>query len=140
MEDIFGILAFVLFLTIGLWQTYTGKGKKNRVRGKQLARPPFEPMGKEIPPVAQPLDMHQAPTEHKPVSCSIKKAQSKNEKGNHEYSFTPEEEGKRNAAGTVKKKVTVRVDEPSSDAPVCMHSPEEARRAFIYSEIFNRKY
>ena len=143
MEDIFGILAFILFMSLGLWQTFAEKKKKEKkkpVQKKRPVQPPFNPMGKGVTPVPKPFDLRQVVIDAIPVPTPEKKVKPKKKKERSEYSFKPEAEGVRSAVSTASKKEPMEVEKPSHNARVSLRSPEEARRAFIYSEIFNRKY
>ncbi len=143
MEDIFGILAFILFTSLGLWQTFAEKKKKEKkknVQKKRPVQPPFNPMGKGVTPVPKPFDLRQVVIDAIPVPTPEKKVKPKKKKERSEYSFKPEAEGMRSAVNAAPKKEPIEVEKPSHNARVSLRSPEEARRAFIYSEIFNRKY
>lgn len=124
MEDIFGILAFILFATLGLWQASAGRNKKKAELKRHPEQLSSQPVQECISPVAKPVDVL---------------LDGNRKKKCREYSFIPEEEGKRTIADSAKGGSAL-ADVPSDKASVCMHSAEEARRAFIYSEIFNRKY
>jgi len=143
MEDIFGILAFILFMSLGLWQTFAEKKKKEKkkpVQKKRSVQPPFNPMGKGVTPIPKPFDLRQVVIDAIPVPTPEKKVKSKKKKERREYSFKPEAEGVRSAVSAGPKKEPIEVEKPSHSTRVSLRSPEEARRAFIYSEIFNRKY
>ena len=97
-------------------------------------------MGKGVTPIPKPFDLRQVVIDAIPVPTPEKKVKSKKKKERREYSFKPKAEGVRSAVSAAPKKEPIEVEKPSHSTRVSLRSPEEARRAFIYSEIFNRKY
>lgn len=141
MEDIFGILAFILFTSLGLWQIFAEKKKKEKkktVQKKRPIQPPFNPMGKGVTPIPKPLDLRQVVIDAIPVP--EKKAKPKKKKERRGHSFKPEAEGMRSTVNVAPEKESIEVEKHFHSTRVSLRSSEEARRAFIYSEIFNRKY
>lgn len=119
MEDIFQILIFVAFAAFGVI-AQVRKDKK-----EESTASPQEVLEDMFPELEQETEMPMVePMVQQPVIRKKKK--------------TPKKE----KAPIIEKASTPPPPKPlgQADKKIRLHSKEEARRAFIYSEIFNRKY
>jgi len=74
----------------------------------------------------------------KPFVPSVKSVQEyKNE---HKKNFPDKSIQKEKKKQTKSPEFSISKEQQISSSGIHLHSPNEARRAFIYSEIFNRKY
>ncbi len=118
MEDIFQILIFVAFAAFGILQQVK-KDKKETTSPHEVLEDMFPELDQETEmPMAEPI-MQQQPIRKK------KKPQKKEIFQTIEHPSVPPKQ-----SATPKQ----------TDKKIRLSSKEEARRAFIYSEIFNRKY
>lgn len=119
MEDIFQILIFVAFAAFGILQQV----KKDKKEASSTS--PHEVLEDMFPELNQETEIPMAePIMQQPIRKKGKK-QKKEILQTMEHSSVPP-----------KQSVTPK----QTDKKIQLSSKEEAKRAFIYSEIFNRKY
>lgn len=124
MEDILDILIFAVVMIIGFWSSANKKKKGNQPQAKRIKPTPTRPLVKRVPSgtiitfddcLDGELDsFYKRPADVKPIPVPEVKCEPKPE--------TPKET----------------YHEPQPE--IRLRTPEDARRAFIYSEIFHRKY
>lgn len=116
--DVLQILIFLGFICLGFYQTVRKKQPKSARRKvvRKFVPADFFPMEEAIPE-----EVRMAP----PPETRKKKRSVKQEK-------QPEKE---------QKQVSLQTEKPEEDcSEYAFRTPSDARRAFIYSEIFCRKY
>ncbi len=124
MEDIFQVVVFVMIAMIAIAKQFIGKGEKPKEASSPQdvlteMFPELIEEEEEQPPVMQKVKVQQPkPLRRKPYAQPM-----------NAVSSTP--------SVKTSKEETRKPERPS---PVRLSNREEARRAFIYSEIFNRKY
>lgn len=125
MDDVVSILVVVAAIALAACQNYAKKKKtKNTVSRRKTAKP--------IPPVGRKGEIV-------PDKGSDSVAQYVDNKKNRKVKG--ENKKRREVAVEPQKKPSPRIAQPAvSEKNIRLSTPEEARRAFIYSEIFNRKY
>ena len=121
MENIIGILIIILFFVLAVMNT-----KKAKTKHKPKAVPP--PLPHEVPldtppPILQTSSFVDGMKKHKDKVRS---------KPDGHKSVVPKPGVKVPAAASSEKNET--------GEEIALQTPADARRAFIYSEIFNRKY
>ncbi len=122
MEDIFQILVFVVIAVIGVAKSFANKkeSQKEAPLPEDVLSDMFPEMAEEEQPVLQEAPVHKPKPLRKkhytPTMNAVSSAPTPSVKAASDESKKPEH--------------------PS----VRLSNREEARRAFIYSEIFNRKY
>ena len=120
MEDILSILIFAVVMIFSVWSSQKKKAKTASVKtlpkdGENLGTffEKFPSDKKDVPRSVNELD---------PVQLNKK-------------TVAPEKQRRNGKTNEVKPNIA-----SQSPAEIRLRSKEDARRAFIYSEIFNRKY
>lgn len=125
MDDVVSILVVVAAIALAACQNYAKKKKtKNTVSHRKTTKP--------IPAVGKKEEIV-------PDKGSDSVDQYVDNKKNRKVKG--ENKKRREVAVKPQKKPSPRIAQPAvSEKNIRLSTPEEARRAFIYSEIFNRKY
>lgn len=144
MADIIGVLIFLLFIMLVVVSKKGGK-KTAKTASKHHIPSSVPPPYTEIPLYGSASERAQAtyayPPEYlffegeEPFSPSEELTVAK---------ATPQKKPKASWHASAPKKDSVpkpsTTKKPGQDSYVRLRTPEDARRAFIYSEVFNRKY
>ncbi len=122
MEDIFQVVVFLMIAAIGIAKQFIGKGEK-----PEEASSPQDVLTELFPEITeeeqQPAPQKaEAPKQPKPLRKK-RPAPMRSVAPPPPAAPKPSDEGRK-----------------AERAPIRLSNREEARRAFIYSEIFNRKY
>lgn len=120
MEDIFQVLIFVAFAAIGiLQQVRKDKKETPNTSPHEVLEDMFPELNQETEiPMAEPI------TQQQPIRKKRKTPKKEMFQTKEHHPVPPKQ------SATSKQ----------TDKKIRLSSKEEARRAFIYSEIFNRKY
>ncbi|WP_418829096.1 hypothetical protein [Phocaeicola sp.] len=125
MDDVVSILVVVVAVALAAYQRYVKKEKKKNVTSRKKVVGPAPASVEAATSVLQEKRKQES-------QCAVNK-QDKRTKGegrkHRKVSGEPQERNVQHAALP---------SVPGRD--IRLKTPEEARRAFIYSEIFNRKY
>lgn len=125
MDEVIKIFVIVAAIAFAAYQNYAKKEKKrNKLSRKKMAKPAT---------VHVEPDIIMAGQQNESVGQSVDNKLNKKRKGEgRKHRKLSEEAPQKNALSTVQQ--------PESGSTVRLKTPADARRAFIYSEIFNRKY
>lgn len=125
MDEVIKIFVIVAAIAFAAYQNYAKKEKKrNKPSRKKMAKPAT---------VHVEPDIIMAGQQNECVGQSVDNKLNKKRKGEgRKHRKLSEEAPQKDALSTAQQ--------PESGSTVRLKTPVDARRAFIYSEIFNRKY
>lgn len=125
MDEVIKIFVIVAAIAFAAYQNYAKKEKKkNKPSRKKMAKPET---------VHVEPDIIMAGQRNECIEQSIDNKLNKKRKGEgRKHRKLSEEAPQKDALSTAQQ--------PESGSTVRLKTPADARRAFIYSEIFNRKY